>query len=65
MSLEFRLDRGLDLSTRCTNSSTVLREALSSSAIRAPVPAALPADDTCDSSQSGIIPRIVAYLTSI
>ena len=33
--------------------------------MRAPVPAAFPADDTCSSTQSGIIPRTIAYFTSI
>jgi hypothetical protein len=43
----------------------VLRESLSRSAIRAPVPAALPAEDTVKRSQSGIMPRTIAYLTSM
>ena len=33
--------------------------------MRAPVPAALPADVTLDRSQSGIMPSTVAYMTSM
>ena len=49
-------------STRRTSSSMVRREALSSSAMRAPVPAALPAEATCDRSQSGIMPSTMRVL---
>ena len=52
-------------STRRTIASMVARERASSSAIRAPVPAALPAEATCESSQSGIMPSTIAYLTSM
>ena len=43
-----------------TSTSTSRRAARLRSAIRAPVPAALPADETLARSQSGIIPRIIA-----
>ena len=41
------------------------RDFLSSKAMRAPVPAALPAEVTCSRSQSGISPNTIAYLTSM
>ena len=42
-----------------------VRDAFDSSAMRAPVPAALPIDRTCARSQSGMSPRTIAWRTSM
>ena len=52
-------------STRRTTSSISARAARFNSAMRAPVPAALPADVTCSGSQSGTSPRTSAWTGSM
>ena len=52
-------------SMRRTTPSISLRAEALRSAMRAPVPAALPAEPTLSSAQSGTRPRIIACLTSI
>ena len=52
-------------SIRRTTRSISGRAPRSSSAIRAPVPAAFPAEVTCSRAQSGTRPSTIAYFTSI
>src|ERR1700687_321130 len=52
-------------STRRITVSISVRAARLRSAILAPVPAALPTERTLAKSQSGIMPRVIAYFTSM
>ena len=52
-------------STRRTRSSMAVRAVASSSAIRAPAPAALPTEATLPRSQSGIMPSTIACFVSM
>ena len=64
--LEPRLDGGLDLLDPADHVLDLrARAARFSSAIRAPVPAALPADVTCSGAQSGTMPRTSACTGSM